>query len=70
MTSKELEILGSHGMQSYKYEDMLGMITSGKLNPKRLIGRTVSLKDSLQVLMTMGNFSNSGIAVIDRFDVE
>ena len=65
--ANELEILGSHGMQSYKYEGMLSMIISGKLNPKLLIGRTVSLKDSLQVLVTMGNFSNSGVTVIDRF---
>jgi alcohol dehydrogenase len=68
--ANELEILGSHGMQSYKYEGMLNMIISGKLNPKRLISRTVSLKDSLQVLVTMGNFSNSGVTVIDKFDVE
>ena len=68
--AKELEILGSHGMQSYKYENMLSMIISGKLNPKRLIGRTVSLKDSLQVLVTMGDLSNSGVTVIDKFDVE
>jgi len=46
------------------------MIISGKLNPKLLIGRTVSLKDSLQVLVNMGNFRNSGITVIDRFAVE
>jgi alcohol dehydrogenase len=68
--AKELEILGSHGMQSYKYEGMLSMIISGKLNPKLLIGRTVSLKDSLKVLVTMGDFSNNGVTVIDRFDVE
>lgn len=65
--AKELEIVGSHGMQAHKYGDMLDMITSGKLSPKRLVGKTVSLDESPAELAAMGNFDSLGVTVIDRF---
>ncbi len=65
--SKELEILGSHGMQAHAYEPLLRMILSRKLNPKSLIQRTVTLEESLAVLEGMGSFSGVGVVVINRF---
>ncbi|HUT34119.1 MAG TPA: zinc-dependent alcohol dehydrogenase family protein [Planctomycetota bacterium] len=65
--ARELEILGSHGMQAHRYDDLLAMITSGKLRPDRLIGKTVSLEESLKELETMDTFSGTGVTVIDRF---
>jgi len=66
---RELEILGSHGMQAHKYDGMLQMILSGKLFPKKLIGRTVTLAESMKILENMGKFGNTGVAVIDSFEV-
>lgn len=66
--ARELEILGSHGMQAHRYDGMLRMILSGKLNPARLIGRTVTLAESLEVLENMGRFGNTGVTVIDSFE--
>ncbi|MBS3943706.1 MAG: zinc-binding dehydrogenase, partial [Dethiobacter sp.] len=63
----ELEILGSHGMQAYKYADMLAMIKAGKLFPKKLIGKTITLEEALTELPDMNNFSGTGVTVIDRF---
>eukprot|EP01031_Cornospumella_fuschlensis_P052869 gene52869-64596_t len=37
----ELEIYGSHGMQAWRYDAMLSMIASGKLQPQQLIGREI-----------------------------
>jgi alcohol dehydrogenase len=65
---RELELLGSHGMQAHQYDGMLRMILSGRLDPARLIGRRVTLGESLQVLESMGRFGNTGVTVIDRFD--
>jgi len=65
--AKELEILGSHGMQAHKYDGMLKMITSGKLKPELLIGKTVCLEESLKELEMMADFSGVGVTVIDRF---
>jgi alcohol dehydrogenase len=64
---RELEILGSHGMQAHKYPEMLEMITSGKLQPQKLIGKTISLEESLAELVNMNNFASTGVTVIDRF---
>jgi len=64
---KELEILGSFGMQFHKYPEMLAMIEFGKLEPEKLIGRTISLEDSTFALSNMNSFEEIGMAVIDRF---
>jgi alcohol dehydrogenase len=65
--ANELEILGSHGIQAYRYGTIFELIQSGKLVPSKLIGRTVSLEESLEELTTMDQFKGIGIAVIDRF---
>ncbi len=65
--AKELEILGSHGMQAHEYPPMLEMIRAGKLNPQVLIRKTVSLSESPVELQGMGEFRGIGVTVIDRF---
>jgi alcohol dehydrogenase len=67
VVAKELEILGSHGMQAHAYKPMLAMILGGKLNPKQLIRKTVSLDEAPAELEGMTEFKNTGIIVIDRF---
>ena len=63
----ELEILGSHGIQAHRYPELLSMILAGKLAPQKLIGRTISLEESLTELTSMDSFRGTGIAVINRF---
>jgi len=63
----ELEIVGVHGMQAYRYPELLAMIASGKLDPGKLIGRTISLEESLSELPGMDRFRGTGVTVIDRF---
>ena len=41
--ANELEIRGSHGMQAWRYEQMLAMIEAGELAPEKLIGHTIDL---------------------------
>ncbi len=62
----ELEIYGSHGMQSWRYDAMLRMILSGKLSPERLIGRRITLSEAAPALATMDSFRENGISIIDR----
>ncbi len=61
----ELEILGSHGMQAWRYDAMLAMIQSGRLRPDRLIGETLSLAAAIPVLTAMDRHPPEGIAIID-----
>ncbi|MEM6769585.1 MAG: zinc-dependent alcohol dehydrogenase family protein [Bacteroidota bacterium] len=63
----ELEILGSHGMQAHKYGEMLRMIKHGRLAPEKLLERTVSLAESVQLLPQMDRFDNKGVIVINAF---
>ena len=63
----ELEILGSHGMQAHRYPEMLEMIRSGRLRPEKLLERTVSLEDAVQLLPAMNEFKNKGVTVITSF---
>lgn len=63
----ELEILGSHGMQAFRYPEIFELIRQGKLHPDKLIGKTVSLEESTGVLMNMNKFAGIGAAVINSF---
>lgn len=65
--ANELEIRGSHGMQAHRYVDMLEMIRTGALSPEKLIGRTISLEESIAVLTSMNDFSSTGVTVITQF---
>jgi alcohol dehydrogenase len=65
--ANELEILGSHGIQAYKYSLLFDMIHNGKLDPSKLIGKRITLEESLKELTDMDSFSGIGVKVIDRF---
>ena len=64
--SRELEIRGSHGMQAFRYADMMAMIENGVLKPEKLIGRRLSLDQAPEALMAMDSFSGLGIGVITK----
>jgi alcohol dehydrogenase len=67
VVAHELEILGSHGMQAFRYTDMFEMIKSGKLKPELLVGKTISLDEAPDALIKMDKFENVGVTVINRF---
>ena len=64
--SRELEIYGSHGMPAIDYPAMLDLIARGKLQPERLIGRTITLDEAPDALAAMGKPGGvPGLTVID-----
>ena len=65
--SHELEILGSHGMQAHRYGAMLAMIEAGRLKPEQLVGRKISLEQSIEALMGMDRFEGVGVTVVTEF---
>jgi alcohol dehydrogenase len=67
VVAHELEILGSHGMQAFRYNDMFELIKTGKLKPELLVGKTISLNEAPEALMNMNKFENVGVTVINRF---
>ena len=65
--SQELEIYGSHGMQAWRYDDMMAMIAKGKLSPEKLVGRRITLEEAVPALMSMNTSHDIGISVITSF---
>ena len=65
--ANELEMIGSHGMQAFRYPDMLEMIGEGILQPQKLVGKTVSLEQAVHELINMDKFQNIGVTVINSF---
>ena len=43
--SRELEVLGSHGLAAHDYPELLDLVTSGRLRPDLLVARTISLDE-------------------------
>jgi len=67
VVANELEILGSHGIQAYRYEAIFEMIRTGKLNPEKILGKTLNLEQSLDELVNMDKFAGTGVMVINEF---
>lgn len=63
----ELELYGSHGMQAWRYEDMLAMIAGGRLAPEKLVGRHITLEQAVPALVGMDTSTDIGISVITSF---
>lgn len=65
--AKELQVMGSHGMQAYRYGAMLDLIQTGRFQPSRLVERTIPLSEAAAVLTAMDTFRSAGITVINDF---
>lgn len=65
--AQELEIIGSHGMQAFRYQDMLAMMLSGKLAPEKLIGQRINLEQSIDALTTMDTSTVPGVTIVTDF---
>jgi alcohol dehydrogenase len=65
--ARELEILGSHGMQAHRYPEIFALIANDRIRPQKLIGRTIALDDAPAALTEMNSFAGTGITIIDRF---
>ncbi|KPM84590.1 zinc-dependent alcohol dehydrogenase family protein [Pseudoalteromonas lipolytica] len=65
--AQELEIIGSHGMQAFRYQDMLAMMLSGKLAPEKLIGQRINLEQSIDSLTTMDTSTVPGVTIVTDF---
>lgn len=63
--ANELEILGSHGMATHEYPLMLARIVAGDIDPRALVGRTITLEEAPKALAEMGSHARPGMTVIE-----
>jgi alcohol dehydrogenase len=61
--ARELEIRGTHGLQAREYAGMLELITTGRLRPEKLLGKTIALSQVGAELAGMDAFPGVGVTV-------
>ena len=64
---RELSIAGSHGLAVNRYPEVLEMVTSGRLNPGRLLSRTLTLDQLPAALMAVDQEPGTGVSVVTAF---
>ena len=67
IVARELNIVGTLGMQPQRFPAMLNMVESGKLRPSRLVSRTVAIEEASGVLASMTQYGTLGVTVINRW---
>jgi len=64
---KELQVIGSLGMQAPHFGAMLAMVEAKKVAPGKLVSRTVGLEDVTSVVESMGSYATTGVTVIAQY---
>ena len=52
--SRELEVLGSHGLAAHDYPELFALVTSGRLRPDLLVARTITLDEVPEAFSLIG----------------
>lgn len=65
--AKEIEFIGSLGLQPSRYPEMLDMIQSGKIDPTALVSETIDIHQIPGRLEAMTDFGTMGIPVCNDF---
>ncbi len=61
----ELDVLGSHGMAAVDYPALLELVEQGRVEPQRLVERTVGLEEAAAVLPVLDRAPGAGITMVD-----
>ena len=62
--SRELEILGSHGLAAPDYRRLFELLDDGHIDPRRLVSDVVSLGEGADLLGRFHEFPHRGVTVI------
>jgi len=65
--AKEIEFVGSLGLQPSRYPEMLNMIKTGKIDPTELVSETIDIHQIGDRLDAMTDFGTMGIPVCNDF---
>lgn len=63
--AEELTIVGSHGLAAHGYPALLDLVTSGAVDPRSLVAKSIPLDDAPDALRALGSQSFGGMVVID-----
>jgi alcohol dehydrogenase len=62
--SREIVLIGSHGMPAHAYPRLLALVAAGRVAPSALVTSQLTLSEGAHHLSRMGDFPGSGMAVI------
>ena len=65
--ARELQLIGSHGMQAFRYPEIFEMMEQKSIQPEILVKSQVHLEQAIHHLTEMDNMKHSGITVINNF---
>jgi len=68
VVGRELEILGSHGLDASDMPAILQLVAERKLNVRALVAREVSLAEGAAALEAMDHGSSVGIVMVTSFE--
>ena len=68
LARQELRIIGSLGMQTHRYPELLRLVELGRLHPHKLVTGEVRLEDVSDVLREMNDYRGVGVRVITPAD--
>ncbi|WP_254861337.1 zinc-dependent alcohol dehydrogenase family protein [Natronomonas gomsonensis] len=63
----EREFIGSFGMPPHEYEEIFSMMEQGKIDPGKIVSKTISLEEVPDTIASMGDFDTVGIPVCNEF---
>ena len=64
MVARELQFVGTIGMQPQRYPSMLNMVESGKLTPGKMVTNVIPIEDAAAVITSMGDYGTVGTTVV------
>ena len=66
--ARELELIGSHGMQAHAYSSMFELINQKSINLNQLIGKSVNLEEGARLLSHFTEKTDPGLSIITDFN--
>ena len=65
--ARQIAVMGTRGIAASRFPALFDMIAAGRMDPGRLVTRTIPLEEAGAALAAMDGYAGSGITVIDRF---
>lgn len=67
MIAMEIEFKGSLVLNQSNYPEMMAMVESGKVNPRKLVSKTIPIEQASSVVESMSNFGTLGMVIINQW---
>ncbi|MFQ5880763.1 MAG: zinc-binding dehydrogenase [Dehalococcoidia bacterium] len=66
ITAMEIEFIGCLVLKQSGYPEMLAMVESGKVDPHKVVSRTVPIEEASSVVESMTDFGTLGMVIINQ----